>query len=260
MFEEVYIKNSEAYPKNNKQIESSHKISRPKISIIIPCLNEETGLKHVLPSIHKEMQKIKIPYEIIVIDDGSEDKTKETAQKFRTTVLMNNNNMGKGISLIKGFDYAKGDIIVTMDGDGAHKAEDIQRLIEPIETGHCKLVIGSRFLNTKNLVTSPSRTVGNKIFNVLIWILTGKRLTDSQSGFRAFTNKLIKSLRNDFKSKEFDIESEILIKAIKKFRQDDNKITEIPITVNIRLHGNSKVKTIRHGLKILERIILNSLI
>ncbi|MHA1362057.1 MAG: glycosyltransferase family 2 protein [Candidatus Freyarchaeota archaeon] len=230
-----------------------HNILNPRISIVIPCFNEEKGLKYILPDIHNVMKNTNFPYEIIVVDDGSKDETRKIAQRYSATVLINSKNIGKGASLIKGFNCAKGDIIITMDGDGSHRASDIPRLIEPLLNDHYEVVIGSRFLNTSELVTSISHTIGNKIFNALIWIVTGKYFTDSQSGFRAFKKKVINSIKNELKSREFEIESEILIKLLKKRKK--NKILELPINVQNRIDGNSKISLIKDGFKILKTII-----
>ena len=238
---------------NKILIESSNKsFSQPKISIVIPCLNEEAGLKFVLPQIHEVMDEIKLPYEVIIIDDGSNDNTAEIAKKYYANVLINLDNRGKGFSLQRGFNYAEGDIIITMDGDGTHKPEDIPRLIEPILGGQYELVIGSRFLNTAdNNTTNLLRTIGNKIFNYLIWFLTGKRLTDSQSGFRAFSKKLLR-IMGTLHSKGYELESEFIIKSIKLIR---NKILEIPIKTMHRLDGTSRIRIIRDSIKIFKKII-----
>jgi len=239
--------------KNETQTENPHILSlQPKISIVIPCFNEEEGLKSVLPQVHEVMSKTGFPYEVIVVDDGSEDKTAEIAKKHYSKVLKNPCNQGKGIALQKGFKHAKGNIIITMDGDGSHKAEDIPRLIEPILKGEYELVIGSRFLSkTGNKTTSLLHIIGNKIFNYIIWLLNRKRLVDSQSGFRAFTKKLLSSV-GDLTSEGYDLESEFIIKSVKLFK---DKIIEVPIKIVNRLDGNSRIRIIPDGLKILKRII-----
>lgn len=225
---------------------------QPKISIVIPCLNEEPALKLLLPQIHEIMGKLRLPYEVIVVDDGSSDKTADVAQKNYANVLINPHNQGKGRALQKGFRHAKGDIIITMDGDGSHKAEDIPRIIEPILKAGYELVIGSRFLNmSNNNAISLRQLLGNKILNYMIWLLTGRRLTDSQSGFRGFSKNLLHTI-GSLSSKGYEIESEFTVKSIKRFR---NKVIEIPIKNLDRLEGASRLVIIRDGVKILKRII-----
>lgn len=244
--------NSEA--KTEAPLKNSSNLSgQPKISIIIPCLNEASGLKLLLAQVHKIMSKVKLPYEVIVVDDGSSDQTAEIAQKNYANVLINQYNQGKGGALQRGFKHAKGDFIITMDGDGSHKADDIPRIIEPILKAGYELVIGSRFLNISdnNNATSLRQLVGNKILNYMIWLLTGKHLTDSQSGFRVFSKKLLHAV-GGLSSKGYEIESEFSVKSIRRFR---NKIIEIPIKNLERLDGVSRLVMFRDGIKILKRII-----
>jgi glycosyltransferase involved in cell wall biosynthesis len=140
-----------------------------KIFIVIPAYNEEKVIGKVIADIKKEGYR-----NIIVVDDGSTDKTEEVAKKKGATVLRHILNRGKGAAAKTGLEYAKSqntDIVVTLDGDGQHNPKDIKKMIKKINDGY-EVVLGSRFLNKKNKMPIFNR-LANFFANVLVfWFMS----------------------------------------------------------------------------------------
>src|SRR3989338_10070157 len=208
------------------------------VVITIPAYNEEKTIGKVVNEIKQVMDKTKYNYKILVIDDGSRDKTIEIAKKFGTIVYSNKKNLGLietfKIEMKKCIDIGA-DIIVHTDADGQYFAQDIPRLIKKIEEGY-DLVIGSRFkLKNKNLPFS--KNIGNKAFAWIFSNIMKKKITDTTSGFRAFTKNIAKiGLINDFTYTQ-----EQLIRAYKM----NYKIGEIPI----KTRKTRKSRLFKHPLQ-----------
>jgi len=218
------------------------------VSVIIPAYNEEKTIGNIIEETTHIMDDLKMPYEIIVVDDGSTDRTRERASRYKATVLSNGKNQGKGYALIKGFQHAQGDIIVTVDADGAHNPKEIPDLIKPLFNG-TDIVAGSRFLGQGKDHTSKLHIVGNHLINMTIMILTRKTVTDSQTGLRAFKKEFLKKI--SLKSNGYDIETEITVKGLK----NGFKFQEIPITCRKREYSISRLKIISDGIKIFKTIL-----
>jgi glycosyltransferase involved in cell wall biosynthesis len=217
------------------------------ISVVIPAYNEEETIGDIISSTISTMESLKMPYEIIVVDDGSNDNTGRIAAGYKATVLSNGKNRGKGYALRKGFRYARGDIIVTVDSDGTHKPKEIPDLIHPLFNG-VDIVAGSRFLGHRRNSTSRLNRLGNSLFNITITILTGKRVTDSQTGFRAFKKRVLRSL--NLESLGYDVETEITVKVLR----NGFTFQEKPISCEERKYSISKLKILSDGMKILKTI------
>lgn len=224
------------------------RILRSVVSVVIPAHNEEQTIGDVIEETILVLDNLGAPYEIIVVDDGSTDRTREMALKHKATVLYHDERRGKGYAIRKGLTFAQGEIIVTIDADGSHRAKEIPDLIQPLHNG-TDIVSGSRFLGRNKDFTSETNKIGNRIMNTAIRIVTGRQVTDSQTGFRAFKREFLN--RITLESDGFDIESEITIKGLK----NGFKFQEIPITCDPRLYDISKVRTFSDGLKILATIL-----
>ncbi|MBN1358625.1 glycosyltransferase family 2 protein [Candidatus Bathyarchaeota archaeon] len=223
----------------------------PTVSVIIPAFNEEKNVANVISGTITVMDQLNLPYEIIFVDDGSTDKTGMIASLFKVKVLVNKNNRGKGYSLKKALQHARGDIIVTIDSDGEHKPKEIAPLLGAVLNG-IDVAAGSRFLNNKTGVTTKLNQIGNHFFNLTIMSLTGKRVTDSQTGFRAIKREVLEKI--DLQSDGYEIETEITVKSLK----NGFTFRELPITVERRKFGASKLKIIEDGKRIMGTILSTS--
>jgi glycosyltransferase involved in cell wall biosynthesis len=224
----------------------------PFVSIIMPALNEEEAIGKVLLDVVAIMKSMSMPFEVIVVDDCSIDKTVSVAENSGATVLSNGENRGKGYCLRKGLLKAKGDFIVTMDSDGEHRAADVVRLLKPALKG-VDVVAGSRFICATKNCTSRFHILGNHFFNICIMLLTGRRVTDSQTGFRVMKRSVVDDLR--LESDGYEIESEITIKSLK----NGFSFKEVPITIRRREYGITRIKMLSDGTKILRTIFVSSL-
>jgi glycosyltransferase involved in cell wall biosynthesis len=220
------------------------------LSIIIPVYNEELTVGNIIDRVKTVMQQTGLKNEIIVVDDCSYDKSLEVAKKRSAKIYTLKQHLGKGYALRAGFSKAKGDLIVTIDSDGSHRPEELPRVLAPILQDKADLVIGSRYLNQKNVAARKLNAFGVKLFNYFIQLLTGVAVTDSQSGYRAMKREVLKN--QNLKSGEYEIESEMLVKTAKK----NSRITEVPISFEQRTYGRSGVDPMVDGFKILLSIIL----
>jgi cellulose synthase/poly-beta-1,6-N-acetylglucosamine synthase-like glycosyltransferase len=203
------------------------------ITVVIPALNEAENLKHVLRSIPKHIGEVEVG--VLVVDDGSEDTTREVALASGGMVVSNPINRGGGAALRLGYDILKKanvNYCVTMDADGQHRPEEIQTLLAPILNGEADFVIGSRVLGNRER-DSLFRLSGVYFFGWLMSALLGKKITDPSSGFRAFRMDRthdINLLEDQYHT------SELIIEAIKK----NLRIREVPVTILKRRFGKSK--------------------
>lgn len=226
-------------------------MSIPAISIVIPAYNEEHTIGDMIEETLTVMDSLHIPYEIIVVDDGSTDNTRQVASAHKAIVLFNGKNRGKGYALRKGFEHAQGDIIVTIDADGSHSPKEIPDLVNPLFNG-TDITAGSRFLGTGKYSTTRLKRLGNSIFNITIWTLTRKRVTDSQTGFRAIKKQVLQQLK--LESLGYNIETEITVKGLR----NGFTFQEKPIGCERRKHDASKLNVLHDGPSIFKTILKSS--
>ena len=218
-----------------------------KIVAVIPAYNEEDALADVIAKTFNHVD------DVIVIDDGSIDRTAEIAREAGARVISHSINLGKGEALKSGFKAIEDDsIIVTIDGDGQHNPDEIPKLVKPIIEDDADLVNGSRYMNGPEENTPAYRRVGQKVLDIATNISAGIKVTDSQSGFRAFSNKSRDVFR--FKDTGFGIESEMLVDAA----EAGLKIVEVPITVRYDVDGSTK-DPISHGFGVLFNITMDKI-
>ncbi|MFH1457183.1 MAG: glycosyltransferase family 2 protein [Patescibacteria group bacterium] len=212
-----------------------------KIVVIIPAYNEEKRIKNVISQIKTHSD------EIIVVDDGSKDDTYGIVSKDTDIIALQHDiNLGKGAALKTGCEAAKkinADIIVCMDADGQHKAEDIPRFIEAIKQGN-DIVFGSRTIG-KGMPLMMF--LGNKFLSSSICKLFKIFINDTQSGFRAFTKSAYEKIA--WESNDYAVETEMIIRAAKK----DLKYKEIEIETIY--HDDYKGTTPVNGLQIFIKIL-----
>ena len=206
----------------------------------IPAYNEAKNIASIILKLKPIADKI------IVCDDGSNDMTNEIAKNLGAEVITHTKNLGYGASIRSIFLKAKelkADILVTFDGDGQHREEDIKKVIQPIIDDKADVVIGSRFLD--NIQEVPEyRKFGIKVITKVTNVSMKEKLTDSQSGFRAYNKKTISEISpSDF---GMGVSTEILIKASNK----ELRITEVPI--KILYNGDTSTHNpVSHGASVL---------
>jgi len=223
------------------------------ISVVIPAYNEEENIEGILLRTDKALEALNLPYEVIVVDDGSTDKTRFLAEKHKVTVISNGNNQGKGYALKRGLQKVRGGLVITMDADGSHRPEDIKRLVKQLMNG-ADVVMGSRFLSKlEKDSTKKLHIFGNKLFNLLIRILTKQYITDSQTGFRAFKKKVLEGI--EITCNGYAVETELTVKTLK----NGCIVREEPITFEKRKKGSSHLNPLSDGFKIFKTIVKASL-
>ncbi|MCW4023236.1 MAG: glycosyltransferase family 2 protein [Candidatus Bathyarchaeota archaeon] len=224
------------------------------VSVIIPVFNEEATVGDVVSRTNKTLEKMGKPYEVIVVDDGSDDKSAEIS-KQQNAIVIKGCHTGKGFALRCGFLRAKGEYIVTLDADGSHKPEELPLILRYLTEDEADFVVGSRFANSEHNKTKIPKInrAGNKLFNTITQYLTGVHITDSQSGFRAIRTSLIKTMK--LTSYGYEVESEMLVKALRKRA----RVVETPISFIQRTVGRSKLDPIKDGTRILYAIVASYL-
>uniref|UniRef100_A0A7C5TK81 Glycosyltransferase family 2 protein n=1 Tax=Ignisphaera aggregans TaxID=334771 RepID=A0A7C5TK81_9CREN len=206
----------------------------------IPAYNEEKTIAKVISKARKYVDKV------IVCDDGSTDMTAEIAKALGAEVIRHQKNMGYGAAIGSLFLKAReigADVMVTLDADGQHDPDDIPRLIEPILNGEADIVIGSRFLSDEREIPMY-RKVGIKIINHIMRIKIGK-LSDTQSGFRAYSKRALEAIKPT--EKGMAVSTEILLKA-KEFGLN---IKEVPVKILYNVEKTSKMNPVVHGLDVI---------
>ncbi|MSR13136.1 MAG: glycosyltransferase family 2 protein [Gammaproteobacteria bacterium] len=151
--------------------------SNEKLSIVLPAKNEADGLAQLLPNLRAAFPAA----EIVVVDDGSTDETATICARFEVTRLRHPYSMGNGAAIKSGARHARGDVLLFMDADGQHDPDDITQLLQKIEEGY-EMAVGARAWNTH---ASLARRLANRIYNRLASYMTGSRIDDLTSGFRA---------------------------------------------------------------------------
>ena len=225
------------------------------ITVGIPAYNEEKNIASIIVKLKKIVDTI------IVCNDGSNDSTSEIAKNLGVIVIDHSKNLGYGAGIHSIFRKAReinSDVLVTIDADGQHRIEDIKKVVEPIEKGEADLIIGSRFLDTTQKQIPGYRKIGIKLITKVTNSSLKNKITDSQSGFRAYSKNVVSKL--NVSDTGMGISTEILIKS----SAHGFRIAEVPITVlydgdtsthNPVSHGTSvlfstlKYTSIEHPLK-----------
>ncbi len=207
-------------------------------TIIIPAYNEAMSIQAVLEGVRKVIEP---EDEVLLVDDGSTDDTARTARDLGASVISHPYNIGNGAAVKTGLRVAKGDIIITMDADGQHDPADIPRLLE--HTGKYDMVVGSRGKG------QGARGIANRVYNLLASYVTGRRVGDLTSGFRAIradvAKRYIYLLPNGF-----SYPTTITLALIKS----GHSVKYVPIKTKKRI-GKSKIRPIRDGVKFLNIIL-----
>lgn len=194
-----------------------------KICVIIPTFNESKRIAVLVKQVRSQ------GFEVVVVDDGSQDQTSRIAEEAGAVVLVNEVNQGKGASLIRGFGYvlSKGfDAVITMDGDGQHLPQDLPLFLDAAKSPDSAIIVGNRMSLTKAMPWV--RIATNKFMSWLISSMAGQQIPDTQCGFRLIKKEVLEKIK--LETSKYEIESEMLINAARlKF-----KIKSVPITTVYR--------------------------
>ncbi len=198
------------------------------VSLIMPVYNEKNTIEKVIEKVVSLS-----PKEIVLVDDGSTDGTREILKKLQITnyklqIIYHEKNQGKGAAIRTALKYVTGEIVAIQDADLEYNPEEIGELAVPIIEGKASVVYGSRFLQKPIKNVYKRYKLGNWFLSKLISVLCGQKITDSYTCYKVFKTDVIKEI--NLISKRFEIEAEITVKLLKK----GIKILELPIDYNPR--------------------------
>jgi glycosyltransferase involved in cell wall biosynthesis len=210
-----------------------------KLSILIPIYNERATILEII----QRVQAVPFEKEIIAVDDGSIDGTRELLPQIErqgVVVLYHDRNRGKGAAIVTALARATGDIVVIQDADLEYDPRDYKQLVEPIVEGRAKVVYGSRFLGPR-MAMFFWHMVANKMLTLMTNILYDAILSDMETGYKAFRADIIKGMR--LRSHRFDFEPEVTAKVLKR----GIRIFEVPISYYGREYSEGKKIGMKDG-------------
>lgn len=218
-----------------------------KISIIIPCFNEENTIEKIVNKVLEETLNFSyLNFEIIVINDASTDATQKILEKYENKkfkFLINKKNFGKGYSLKRGINEANGDIILFQDADLEYDPSDYKKLLKPILDGNADVVFGSRFIGSgEKRVLYFWHRIGNLFLTILSNMCSNLNLTDMEIGYKVFRSNIIKKIL--LQENRFGIEPEITAKIAKT----KCRIYEVGVSYFGRTYQEGKKITWKDGL------------
>jgi len=206
-----------------------------KLSIVMPVFNEHATIEEIL----SRVEAVGLADEIVIVDDGSTDGTRELlhelASKYPiTNLIMHQHNQGKGAAVRTGIQAARGELILIQDADLEYDPRDYTTLLKPIEEGVADVVYGSRFLGAPRRSTMFWHMVANKLLTLFTNILYNSILSDMETGYKLFKSEVIKSL--PLRARRFDFEPEVTAKLLKR----RIRIFEVPISFYPREYSEGK--------------------
>jgi glycosyltransferase involved in cell wall biosynthesis len=216
---------------------------QPGVLAAIPCFNEELFIGSVVLKTKDYVD------EVVVIDDGSNDKTALVAEKAGATVISHGSNKGKGAAVSTAFEYARKTsckALVLLDGDGQHDPAYIPALVKPVLDGRADMTVGSRYLGVTSSIPRY-RIWGHRVLTLLSNLGSRVKLSDSQSGLRAFSTRAMQAL--SFSEEGLSVESEM------QFLANEAGLRTIEVPISVGYYGRSKRSPLAHGMGVLNSII-----
>ncbi len=228
---------------------------KEKLSVIISAYNEEENLKRIPRELMPTMEKIG-NYEVVIVDDGSVDKTLEVSRKLakhrKIKAIKHPRNMGLGAGMKTGLKNSSGELVVFLDADFTFHPTEIPKLLKKYNSGRYDCVIGTQFGKGSKTRMKFHRKFISKAVNILYTIALGRNITSMSAIFRVYRRSALKGV--SMTSNNFDINAEMLFDMIKKKKS----IVEVPVTLTARKYGVSKIsftKETKNHLKILSKIV-----
>jgi glycosyltransferase involved in cell wall biosynthesis len=205
-----------------------------KLSVVIPVYNEVQNIEEIL----KRVRATGLVWELVVVDDGSQDGTRDLLQKLDgkdgLRVILHEQNQGKGAAVRTGLQAARGDVILIQDADLEYSPHDYPALLEPIEEGIADVVYGSRFLGGPRRVTMFWHMIANHLLTLITNILYDTILSDMETGYKVFRREVVDGIK--LRSNRFNFEPEVTAKVLKRHY----RIYEVPISFNPRDYSQGK--------------------
>ena len=215
---------------------------------VIPSYNERAAIRSTIEPL------LRLGYQVVVVDDGSKDGTWEVLQELPVHLVRHPINLGQGAALQTGMKYAvaqRAEFVVHFDADGQHRAEDIEQMLAPLASGEADIVLGSRFLRTKDALQVPwPRRFLLRAARVVNFFATGLRLTDAHNGFRAMTREAAAKI--ELRENGFAHATEIL----NQIRQHRLRYVERPTCIRYTDYSKAKGQKFSSALNILLDLIL----
>lgn len=227
-------------------------MDQKKILIIIPAYNESKTIGSVIDNVRKYVSSA----DIVVVNDGSSDDTRQISERKGVFVLNLPYNLGIGGAVQTGYKFAaeRGyEIAVQVDADGQHPPEGIPALIEAVQNDEADMVIGSRYIENEDRDPSLVRGLGKSLLSSVVSFLAGQTITDSSSGFRAMNRRVVHVLAGMYPRDYPEPESVVLLTR-EKFR-----VKEIPVRMNRRMVGESSI-TLSKGIYYVIKVIVATVI
>jgi len=233
-----------------EQLSDVERATDPSVFIVIPAYNEASQVADVVAELPERIDGYDVTP--VVVSDGSTDGTRRAAAETRALVVEHPINQGQGGALQTGFTIARehdADIVVTMDADGQHPAEQLDEMIAPIAEGEADYVVGSRYLGTDRSDNGLARQSGIRVFTALINLIAKMNITDCTNGYRAIRGTALKQMTL---TEERFSAPELLIEA----RKSGLRIAEVPVTIEQRAAGETKKPQLGYALGLTRTILV----
>lgn len=223
--------------------------NKPRILIIIPAHNESSNIPFMANEVNG------LPYDVVVIDDGSSDATSRESCRLGLKVITLPFNLGIGGAVQTGFKYACAnnyEITIQLDGDGQHRGDQIELILAPVLNGQADLTIGSRVLEA-SYVFPWARLIGGQLFSLLIRIISGVTVTDPTSGFRCYGKRALQLFSEQYPDDYPEVDSIVVA------RMNGLLISEVPVLMRHRHSGISSI-TARASVYYMAKVALSLLV